>query len=183
MGMLSPRRAARALTALLAAASIVALVGCAGGVPEPTESLVDGEAVVISVYYPDGEILTEERHIVPADGNLPHTALSRLFEADPQEFEIAVVLPEATVNSVEVDEAGVCTVDLSRGVLDFPRDDRKSKVLAFAAIIETLRQFPHIDSLMITVEGMDSGTIDGKSVDEFWGDVRLPQEPLSISTE
>ncbi len=183
MDMFAPRLWTRALVIAFAAMSVAAVAGCSANVPEPTESKIAEEMAVVSVYYPDGETLTEERHIVPDDGNLPQVALSRLFEASPQEFEIAVLLPEATVNSVEVDETGVCTVDFSREILDFPRDERKAKVLAFASIIETLRQFPEIQSLMITVEGQDSGSIDGKSVDEFWGDVRLPPTPLDISVE
>lgn len=177
-------RSARALTVALACALMAALAlvtyGCSG-VPSPTESRIESETTIVSVYYPNGEMLVEERHIVPVDENMPQVAIGKLFEASPEVQEIAVVLPAATVNSVTVnEETGECTVDFSAGVLEFPGEGDTARVVALASIVETLKQFPEVESLTITVEGESSGALDGKRIEEFWGNVRLPAEPMVI---
>lgn len=178
-----PRRpGAAVLAGALAVTVVLAVAGCAPSVPPPTESKVAGETTAISVFYPDGETIVEERQVVPVGDNLPEVALQRLFAASPEKEEIAIVLPQATANSVTVDAGtGVCTVDLSAEVLDFPADGEQARVVAFAAIVETLRQFPEITSVLITVDGKSSGEVGGKRIEEFWGSVRLPQAPLDIT--
>lgn len=165
------------------------VVGCSnnqessGEVPEPTSELVEGETTAISVYYPTGKILVEERHTVPISENLPQVALEEIFKAEPEEYKIPVVIPDARVKSVEVDkESGLCTVNFSKEILNFPEenDSKKAKVAAFAAITETLKQFSEIKSLKILVEGKEKGTVGGKDIQEFWGEVSLIKQPINI---
>ncbi|MBS3956097.1 MAG: GerMN domain-containing protein [Clostridiales bacterium] len=163
---------------------VLATAGCSPSVPSPTESKIAGETTAISVYYPDGEIIIEERQVVPVSDNLPEVAMQRLFAVSPEKEQIAIVLPQATVNSVTVDQGtGVGTIDFSAEVLDFPVEDEQARVVAFGAVLETLRQFPEITSVLITVDGKSSGEVDGRRIEEFWGSVRLPREPLDITAK
>ncbi len=166
---------------------VLGLIGCGGDarpIPPPSTELVEGETTAVSVFYPDGKVLIEERHVVAADRDLVKTALDRLFEAEPQEFEVAVVLPSASIRAVKVDgKTGVCTVDFSKEILDFPDESEKARIVAFAAIIETLKQFPEITAVTFLVEGKASGAIDGKQINAFWGNVTLPEDPIPITRE
>lgn len=156
--------------------------GCSGDeIPPPTVSLTSSETTSISIFYPNGSILIEERQVVPVSDNLPEVALKRLFAASPKEEKMIVVLPEAKVKSVKVDKkTGICTVDFSKEILDFPENEKKAKVVAFASIIETLKQFPEVKKLLITVEGKETGVINGKKIEDFWWDVSLKKQPLEI---
>lgn len=156
--------------------------GCSSDeIPPPTVSLTSSETTSISIFYPNGSILIEERQVVPVSDNLPEVALKRLFAASPKEEKMIVVLPEAKVKSVKVDKkTGICTVDFSKEILDFPENEKKAKVVAFASIIETLKQFPEVKKLLITVEGKETGVINGKKIEDFWWDVSLKKQPLEI---
>ncbi len=170
--------------AVIAILSGLMIAGCSGEeVPPPNSSLTGAETTSISIFYPNGKILIEERQIVPLSNNMPEVALKRLFAASPQEKKMVVVLPEARVKSVKVDKkTGVCAVDFSKEILEFPEseNEKKAKILAFASIIETLKQFPEIDKLLITVEGKKAGVINGKKIEDFWWDVSLKKQPIKI---
>lgn len=165
------------------------LAGCANSsgskseVPPPTSELATTETTAISIFYPTGKIIIEERRVVPVQENLVEVALKELYKADPQEFEIVIVQPEAEVLSVEVDDSGLCTINFSKEILDFPEDSRQAKLVAFAAIVETLKQFDNISEFQILVEGKSSGEINGKSIEEFWGDISLKKQPFPINRE
>ncbi len=147
--------------------------------PPPT-NLPEGETTAVSVFYPNGKIIIEERRVFPVTDNMPEAALKELFKAEPEESKIAVVLPKAKVLSVKVDKDGLATIDFSREILDFPEDSRDAKIAAFAAIIETLKQFENIKKFRITVEGKEEGKIGSKSIEEFWGDISLKKQPFNI---
>lgn len=168
---------------LLLIALAVLVSGCTGTrseeIPPPTIDL-SKETTSISVFYPTGKILIEERHVVQKTENMPLVALRELFKASPKELEIQVVLPKARVNSVVVEKDGTAVVDFSREILNFPEASREAKLAAFGAIVETLKQFENIKRIKITVEGRERGTIEGKSVEEFWGEVSLKKQPIEI---
>lgn len=151
-------------------------------IPKPTTPLVsEKETTAVSVFYPTGKILIEERHVVPLSDNLPLVALRELFKAEPKEYQIAVILPKAKVKSVKVDKEGTAYVDFDARILNFPKSDIKNaELVAFAAIVETLKQFDNIKRIVITVEGKSKGQINGKSIENFWGKVTLKKQPINI---
>lgn len=150
--------------------------------PEPTNPLAsEKETTAVSVFYPTGKILIEERHVVPLSDNLPLAALRELFTAEPKEHQIAVILPKAKVNSVKVDKDGTAYIDFNAEILNFPETDvENAEIVAFAAIVETLKQFDDIKRFVITVEGKEKGQADGKSIEDFWGKVTLKKQPINI---
>lgn len=147
--------------------------------PPPTVD-VSKETTSISVFYPTGKILVEERRVVEKNQNLPLAALRELFKAAPKEHEIQVVLPKATVRSVTVAKDGLAVIDFSKEILDFPEPSKEAKIAAFAAIVETLKQFENIKKFKITVEGKEKGVIDGKKIEELWGDITIKRQPIDI---
>jgi hypothetical protein len=171
------------LLSLLLVFGAASLVGCtrtrSEEIPAPTIDLTK-ETTSISVFYPTGKIILEERRVVQMSDNLPLVALRELFKAQPKEHEIQVVLPQAKVNSVIVKKDGTAVVDFSKEILNFPEDSKDAKLAAFAAIVETLKQFDNIKRLKITVEGKEKGNIDGKSIEEFWGEITLKKQPIEI---
>jgi len=174
---------ARRRAGALALTLLFLLAGCSrsSSLPEPNIEKVQSETTAISVFYPTGKILVEERRVVPVQENMPLVALRELFKAEPQENKILVILPAAKVRSVNLDrKTGVATVDFTREILDFPENEHLAKILAFGAIVETLKQFDDIKSIKILVEGKDRGTIAGKNIENFWGDVTLKKQPFPI---
>jgi spore germination protein GerM len=174
---------ARRRAGALALTLLFLLAGCSrsSSLPEPGIEKVQTETTAISVFYPTSKILIEERRVVPVQENMPLVALRELFKAEPQEHKIVVVVPSAKVRSVSVDrKTGVATVDFTREILDFPEADRKAKLVAFAAIVETLKQFDEIKGFKILVEGKDRGTVAGKDIESFWGEISLKKQPFPI---
>lgn len=165
-------------------------IGLGGCVPSsssgPDDALtemdkaVDEKAIEVSVFYPSGNIIAEEKVLVE-DGDVPAlTAMRTLFKAQPNDKDVKVTLPKAKVRSVKVRE-GVAWVDFDRGVLATGEGGETQQV-ALASIIYTLRQFDGVKAVAFTVEGKTSGTFDGKDVAEFWGDVSLGDMPWSATT-
>lgn len=153
--------------------------GCGGstaGIPEPRD--LPEETVQVSVFFSSGRTLVEEPRVVDA-GDVYRATLRELLEALPVlNTDIAVVQPEADVRSAILTE-GELTIDWSPEVLAFEADDQE-KVLALAAILATMGQFPEIETVRFKVDGKSDGTIDGADVIDFWGNVTLRAQPWKV---
>jgi hypothetical protein len=146
----------------------------------PPEMTLPDKTRSISVFYATGKTLVEERHIIADDKEVIKTTLIALLAAQPKNnTDIAIVQPECDILAVTVDDKGAATVDFSREVLDFEAS-KKEKVLAYGAIIETLKQFEQIKSVKFSVEGQEKGSLSGKDVHRFWNDVSLIGQPWKI---
>jgi spore germination protein GerM len=169
------------LTLLAAIIFSISLIGCgtSNDVPEPTIPLPDKSANV-SVFYATGNTLVEEKHIVADDRNVVQTTLNELLAAKPQTYtDIAIVQPECKVINVKIDKKGLATIDFDKRVLTFDAPP-KEKRLAYAAIAQTLKQFKNIKAMKFLVEGKDKGTVLGKDVQKFWGDLSLKYQPWQL---
>jgi len=173
------------LVAALAAATMLA--GCTSDIPEPTG--VPAKTRSAYLYFATGRSLVEESRVI--DASDPYAAILREWlKATPEiNADIAIVQPEAEIRSVTLKD-GVATVDWSRAVLKFEAEPQE-KLIALGGILRTLGQFPEVKKVAFTVEGKTTGTIDGKDIQAFWGDVSLkgqpwdaarPQPPASQST-
>jgi len=133
------------------------------------------ETTQVAVYFATGRSLLQELRVVNAQNKYADT-LTKWLAGDPTSNpDVAVVQPQAKVKSVTFKD-GVLTVDWDRGILDFSAAP-KEKVLAWAGILETLGQFPEVQKIAFTVEGKTTGTINGKDVHAFWGNVSLNGSP------
>lgn len=175
------KRTVSLLISIIMLLLIGGMLGCVGteNVPPP-EITLPAKTRSISVFYATGNTLVEERHIVADDKEIIKTTLNALLAAQPKDnADIAIVQPECDVLAVTVNDNGVATVDFSREVLDFEAT-KKEKVLAYGAIIETLKQFDSVKSVKFSVEGQEKGSVSGKDIHKFWGDVSLIGQPWAI---
>lgn len=169
--------AALAATLMLASAGLAGCTGRTGGeVPEPTLDM-PLRTEQVSVYFATGRSLTQEYRIVDAE-NIYESTLTELMEAESENPELAIVQPVADFRSVTLED-GVLTIDWDRAILDFEADPEEYTI-AWGAFILTFGQFPEVEKLVFTVEGQTDGEIDGKDVEEFWGQVTLADQPWDV---
>jgi len=97
----------------------------------------------------------------------------------PQGSGLYPTLPsDVKVNSVSI-SGGTATVDLSKEILtnfeEIPHSST-TEALAIFSIVNTLTDFEQIEIVKITVEGKDSGEIDGLHIEDFWGHIGIYEE-------
>jgi len=82
------------------------------------------------------------------------------------------------VNSVEISDS-TATVDFSKEILtnfeEIPHSST-TETLAIYSIVNTLTEFEQINKIKITIEGKDSGEIDGLYIEDFWGHIGIYEE-------
>jgi hypothetical protein len=173
------RRAAALLAVAALLGSLFGVAGCAGteaDLPEPED--LPAQTREVSVYFSTGRTLIEEPRVVDSV-NVYEAALAELMAAEPENRDVALVQPVAQIRSVTF-EGGLVTVDCDRAVLDFEAEPGEYQ-LAWAAVLLTLGQFEEVERMAFTVEGESAGTIDGKDIAEFWGEVTLKDQPWDVT--
>lgn len=155
------------------------LAGCSrpgAGIPDPKG--IPEKTRKVSIFFSTGRTLIEERRVVDAQ-DVYRSTLQELLDAEPREnVSVAIVQPDARMRSVAF-KKGIVVIDWSREVLKFDAEP-KEKLLAWAAILRTLGQFPEVKKVEFTVEGKTDGTIGGKKVRSFWGNVSLRGQPWKV---
>jgi germination protein M len=90
----------------------------------------------------------------------------------PKDEQIYPTIPPAVkVNSVTV-ENGLATVDFSKEIITDTQTiphSSTTEILAIFSIVDTLTEFKEIQKVRITIEGKQKGSIDGLSIEDFWG--------------
>lgn len=163
--------------ALVAASVTVSLTGCSSGsVPPPTS--VAMETTETTVFYATGRSVLAERKVVDATDIYRETLEEQLLAQPSSEANVAIVQPTAKVLSVTVNDR-VATIDWDEKVLDFEATPDEKR-LAQASILMLFGQFPEVETVRYTVEGKDSGTIGGKDIATFWGEVTLKNQPWKV---
>ncbi len=171
-------RATLGLTLLLLMAA-VAISGCSSpGADLPEPELVAQETTITGVFFSSGRSLVEERRIVDADDVYMATMSEWLAAAPEDNPDMAIVQPEAEVIGVTLSD-GVLTIDWSAEVLDFEATESE-QLVALAGILRTFGQFPEVDQVRFTVEGVEEGEVNGKDVQAFWGSATLIEQPWDV---
>ncbi len=133
------------------------------------------ETTSAAVFFSTGRTLVEEPRVVDLNKRY-EAALQEYLLATPELFTtIAIVQPTAKFKSVTFKD-GVVTVDWTKDILAFDAEPGEKR-LALAGILATLGEFNEVKKVKFTVEGKDSGTIDGKNVEDFWGAISLKGQP------
>ena len=119
----------------------------------------------------------ETRKII-SDKNLYKKVLEELVKG-PQNKELYPTLPSSTkINSVVVEDE-LATVDLGKEIItdnsEIPHSST-TEILAIYSIVNTLTEFEDIKRVKITIDGMESGKIDGMNIEDFWGHVGIYEE-------
>jgi len=106
------------------------------------------------------------------------TAMEQLIKGPAQGTELYPVLPD-TVKVLDIDVAnGVCTVNVSKEILTDANQvgvSASGEGLALAAIANTLTEFEDVDKVALLIEGLQSGMIEGRFIEDFWGHMGLPE--------
>jgi hypothetical protein len=172
------------LAGLLGLLLAIALVGagCSSGerlgANLPEAEVVSEETTVTGVFFATGRSVVEERRVVDA-GDVYMATMDEWLAATPVDnTDIAVVQPEAEILSITLDD-GVLTIDWSAEVLDFEATESE-QLVALASILRMFGQFPEVEQVRFTVEGIEEGEIDGKDVRAFWGSATLIEQPWDV---
>ncbi|MDP2181279.1 MAG: GerMN domain-containing protein [Actinomycetota bacterium] len=172
------RRFAIGLAALVSAALLLLSAGCnsgSPGIPDPKD--LPTETTSTAVFFSTGRSLVSEPVRVDATNAIEETVREMLKSAPTVNRDIAIVQTTAELLSFSMDEStGVVTLDWAGDVLAFDAEPAEKR-LAYAAILMTLGQFPEVEMVRFTVEGKDTGVIDGRDIQVFWVDVSLMDQP------
>jgi len=136
----------------------------------------------VSLYfaeYTDTEAyLVKEIREIQVSKELYKNVVEELIKG-PQSDQLYRTIPSnVKVNSVKISE-GTATVDFSKEIItnfqEIPHSST-TEVLAIFSIVNTLTEFEEIKKVKITIEGKDSGQVDGLYIEDFWGHVGIYEE-------
>ncbi len=136
----------------------------------------------VSLYfaeYTDTEAyLVKEIREIQVSKELYKNVVEELIKG-PQSDQLYSTIPSnVKVNSVKISE-GTATVDFSKEIItnfqEIPHSST-TEVLAIFSIVNTLTEFEEIKKVKITIEGKDSGQVDGLYIEDFWGHVGIYEE-------
>ena len=122
--------------------------------------------------------LTEEIREISVSKELYKNVVEELIKG-PQSDQLYRTIPSnVKVNSVKISE-GTATVDFSKEIItnfqEIPHSST-TEILAIFSIVNTLTEFEEIKKVKITIEGKDSGQVDGLYIEDFWGHVGIYEE-------
>ena len=122
--------------------------------------------------------LTEEIREIPVSKELYKNVLEELIKG-PENDQLSPTIPSnVKVNSVKISDS-TATVDFSKEIItnfeEIPHSST-TEVLAIFSIVNTLTEVEEIKKVKITIEGKDSGQVDGLYIEDFWGHVGIYEE-------
>ncbi|MDD3718449.1 MAG: GerMN domain-containing protein [Actinomycetota bacterium] len=180
------------LLCLLLLAGAIAASGCEKTTTAPPqeqegagkESGENGaeEATTVTLYFrrsvESQEWLSPERRTLSGASDPYRAAMELLIQGPEAGSQLHPVLPDS-VKVIDIAVAdGVCTVDFSAEILTDANQvgvSASGEGLALAAIANTLTEFEGVASVKLLVEGVQSGMVEGRFVEDFWGHVGLPE--------
>ncbi|MBW6469546.1 MAG: GerMN domain-containing protein [Coriobacteriia bacterium] len=176
---MSLRRIVPGVACLIAVA--VLLGGCGKNIPGPLSSQPGSlETTAVVIYYPSttDAVIVREGKRLPLEGDLKLAALDELFKGKKIEpvTPLGAITDQVEVYSVDVDEAGLATIDFSKEILGLDAPEEYLRLL-IAAMAQTLIQFDDVEAITFSVEGRTSGEVDGKRIEDWWGSVTLAEGP------
>lgn len=122
--------------------------------------------------------LVKETREIPVSKELYKNVLEELIKG-PENDQLSPTIPSnVKVNSVKISD-NTATVDFSKEIItnfeEIPHSST-TEVLAIFSIVNTLTEFEEIKKVKITIEGKDSGQVDGLYIEDFWGHVGIYEE-------
>jgi len=126
----------------------------------------EAEEITINVYYSDqmAEYLVPESRVIPLENKYVE-ALYELMKK-PIDESLVPLIPDTTkINSVKVED-GNALVDLSQEFLDDRFVSDTVDILLLYSIVNTLTQFPEINSINLYIDGEKLDILGQLSIDE-----------------
>ena len=122
--------------------------------------------------------LVKEIRKISVSGDLYKSVLEELIKGPDTDNLYPVIPSDVRVNSVKISDS-TATVDFSKEIItnfeEIPHSST-TEILAIFSIVNTLTEFEEIERVKITIEGKDSGEIDGLYIEDFWGHVGIYEE-------
>lgn len=151
-------------------------------VEEGEEEGIKEETVALTLYfrYNTGtrEWLAPQERTVPGVTDPYRAAMEELIKGPTPDSQLYPVLPN-TVKVLEIGVAdGVCTVNVSKEILTDANQvgvSASGEELALSAIADTLTEFEEVSKVKLLIEGVQSGMVEGRFVEDFWGHMGLPE--------
>lgn len=132
-------------------------------VEEPSISN-EGE-YVLTLYFSDqmGQYLVKEERVIPKAEGIGRAALNELIKGPDLAGSLMPTLPDNTILlDINVkQEEGLAIVDFSRSLIDNHMGGSSAESLTVYSIVNTLTQFPTVESVQILVNGQYVETIAG----------------------
>ncbi len=125
-----------------------------------------------------GKVKPLAKHTNIGKKDLPRLAVSKLLQSPPLNDPLLTRLfhPATKVIGVTT-RKNTCTVDFTRQILQSQSGQWQEQAM-IASVTHTLSQFNQIESVAITIEGLDQGLVDDRQIDQFLGHVALQQQPF-----
>lgn len=104
-------------------------------------------------------------------------SLNALIEGPETDTLFATLPSNTSVYAVSI-ENGLAIADFSKELLTDTSIPRSSttETLAIFSIVNTLTEFDEIQKVRITIEGQQTGEIEGHYIEDFWGHIGLGQD-------
>ena len=153
------------LIILCVLASMAILSSCMRTVTLYFTSLEDNQAYLVK----------ETREVKNPGKNIYKTIIEELIKGPVSQDLYPTIPPDSVVNSVKLSN-GLATVDFDLRIItnyeDIPHSST-TETMAIYSIVNTLTEFEEIEMVKITIEGKDSGEVDGVYIEDFWGHIGI----------
>lgn len=178
------RQKGRLLLLLLVITIIITMGGCDTNNQQtenntPGKDIKDTELkkpVYIGAYYvkdtPDRSYLVREEHTIPQTDNLLKASVEELVNVKPRTEGAYNILPPDTRVLDVTTENTTAIVNFSEEVLN-ANAGSASEVMGIQCIVNTLTEFPDIETVSFQVEGSTEGRVM-----DWWGHVGLYDQPF-----
>lgn len=141
-------------------------------------SCTQSVSLYFAKYTETDSYLVKETREIKVDESIYKKVVEELIKG-PVSSDLYPTIPSnVRVNSVELSDE-LAIVDFSREIitnLDEIPHSSTTETLAIYSIVDTLTEFKEINRVKITVEGKDSGQIDGLYIEDFWGHIGIYEE-------
>lgn len=153
------------LITLFILVSMFILSSCAKTVTLYFASLEDNQAYLVK----------EIREVKTLKEDIYKAIIEELIKGPASQDLYPTIPPDSVVNSVKITN-GLAVVDFNLRIItnyeDIPHSST-TETLAIYSIVNTLTEFEEIEMVKITIEGKDSGEVDGVYIEDFWGHVGI----------
>jgi len=145
--------------------SMIILSSCTKTVTLYFASLEDDQAYLVK----------ETRELKEPDENIYKAIIEELIKGPTSQDLYPTIPPDSVVNSVKLTN-GLAIVDFNLSIItnyeDIPHSST-TETLAIYSIVNALTEFEEIEMVKITIEGSDSGEVDGIYIEDFWGHIGI----------
>ncbi len=144
----------------------------------PLTSCTRSVSLYFAAYTDTEAYLVKETREIQVGKDLYKSVLEELIKGSESDGLFPTLPSDVKVNSVEISNS-TAIVDFSKEIItnfeEIPHSST-TEILAIFSIVNTLTEFEEIKKVKITIEGMESGEIDGLYVEDFWGHIGIYEE-------